>query len=382
LNRSDSGSSESSSSASGFHVIPDSLFHASLKFLDLQAASGRILSGLGQGLLPTGGMAGNDDAGRGFAKRYDPAAQSVSTGLAAANKQLGDTADGLLAMAFNYLQAEQGSNFLVPKAVGGGPQRNCRADEQAIALPSAVGNGQESSLPLIGQFWPQGDPDRMRQAARTWREVAALAEELSRRGSMVVAEVTYANNGKAVDAFAESWAPMTTLLSQVAIASRGLAKANDAFAQRVDDQRHTMETIAGTMAIATGIGIAATVFSLGLSDGAAVVVDAAEVAAAADAAITFGIAVEGAAEVTALVGADAAIEATIVTLPTIAAVAAETSLVSTSSLGMAASVAIVPAGVALYLTNVKTAAAAGDGPSLPLAGGVGDPLLNLSLIHI
>jgi hypothetical protein len=169
---------------------------------------------------------------------------------------------------------------------------------------------------------------------------------------------------------------MTTLLSQVAIASRSLAKANDAFAQRVDDQRHKMETIAGTMAIATGLGIAATVFSLGLSDAATVVVDTAEVAAAADAAITFGVAVESAAEVTALVGADAAIEATILTLPTITAVAAETSLVSTGSLGMAASVAIVPAGVALYLTNVKTVAAAGDAPLLPLAGGVGDPLLN------
>ncbi len=362
-------------SGSSFHVVPDSLFNASLKFLDLQAASSRIIGGLGNGLGSTGGMAGNDDAGRAFSSRYNPAGQSVSNGLGSTNKQLGDFADGLLAMAFNYLKAEMGSNFLVPQAYGNGPQRGCRTDEQVVAVPSAVGAGQESSLPLIGQFWPQGDPDRVRHAAATWRQVAALSEELSRRGATVVAAVTGANSGKAIDAFAQSWTPMTTLLSEVAVTSRKLAAAADSYAQRIDDERHTIEAIGASIAVATTAGIVLTVFTLGISDGVAGGGDVALIAAAADAAITFSGEVAGAGEVAALFGADAAIESSILTLPTITAVAAETELVgvSASSLEMVASV--VPPGVALFLNNVQDVAAAGNQYPTVTAGLV-DPLLN------
>jgi len=364
-------------SATSFQVVPDSLFHASLKFLDLQGASGRILGGLGQGLGPSGGMAGNDDAGRAFAARYNPAGQSVSNGLVSGNKQLGDIADGLLAMAFNYLQAEMGSNFMVPQAMGGGPQRSCRTDEQAVAVPAAVGAGQESSLPLIGQFWPQGDPDRLRHAATTWRQVATLTEELGRRGATVVIEATNGNSGKAIDAFAESWTPMARLLSEIATTSRALAAASETYAQRIDDQRLTIEAIGATIAIATTAGIVLTIFTLGGSDVVAAGSDAALVAAAADAAITFEIEVAGAGEVAALVGADAAVEGAIVTLPAIAPIAAEAELVgvSASSLEMVASV--VPPGVVLFLNNVQDVAAADNVPPMaPMSGDILDPLLN------
>jgi hypothetical protein len=362
-------------STTSFQVVPDSLFHASLRFLDLQGASSRILGGLGQGLGPTGGMAGNDDAGRAFAARYNPAAQSVSNGLAGANKQLGDVADGLLAMAFNYLQAEMGSNFMVPQAMGGGPQRSCRADEQAVAVPAAIGVGQESSLPLIGQFWPQGDPDRLRHAATAWRQVATLTEELGRRGATVVIEATNGNRGKAIDAFAESWTPMAKLLSEIATTSRALAVASETYAQRIDDQRLTIEAIGATIAIATTAGIVLTIFTLGGSDVVAAGSDAALVAAAADAAITFEVEVAGAGEVAALIGADAAVEGAIVTLPVIAPIAAEAELVSVGSLEMVASV--VPPGVVLFLNNVQDVAAADNvSPMAPVSGDILDPLLN------
>jgi len=365
-------------SATSFQVVPDSLFHASLKFLDLQAASGRILGGLGQGLGPTGGMAGNDNAGRAFGASYNPAAQSVSNGLASSNKQLGDIADGLLAMAFNYLQAEMGSNFMVPQAIGGGPQRSCRTDEQAVAVPAAVGAGQESSLPLIGQFWPQGDPGRLRHAATTWRQVAALTEELGRRGATVVIEATNGNTGKAIDAFAESWTPMSKLLSEITTVSRALAVASETYAQQIDDQRQTIEEIAAAIAIATTAGVALTVFTLGASDFFAEGGDLALVAAAGEAAVAFEVEVAGAGEVAALVGADAAVEGAIVTLPAIAPIAAEAELVgvSASSLEMVASV--VPPGVVLFLNNNVLDVAAADNvpPMAPVSGDVLDPLLN------
>jgi hypothetical protein len=365
-------------SGSSFHVVPDSLFHASLKFLDLQAASSRIIGGLGNGIGSTGGMAGNDDAGRAFSSRYNPAAQSVSNGLGSTNKQLGDFADGLLAMAFNYLKAEMGSNFLVPQAYGNGPQRGCRTDEQVVAVPSAVGVGQESSLPLIGQFWPQGDPSQLRHAAAIWRQLASVTEELTRRGASAVAEVTGANSGKAVDAFAQSWAPITALLSEIAVTSRKLATAADTFAQHIDDQQHTIEAIGASIAVATTAGILLTVFTLGVSDVVVAGGDVVLIGTAAEAAVTFAAEVAGAGEVAALVGADAAIEGAILTLPTITAVAAEAELVgvSASSLGIAASIAIVPVGVGLLLTNAQPAAAAGDVPWLSQFLGLGDPLLN------
>jgi hypothetical protein len=363
-------------STPSFHVVPDSLFNASLKFLDLQAASGRLLSGMGSGLGPTGGMAGNDDAGRAFATRYNPAAQSVSNGLGSVNKQLGDIADGLLAMAFNYLQAEMGSNFLVPQVFGDGPQKSCRADEQAVAVPAAEGVGQESSLPLIGQFWPQGDPDRLRHAAATWRQVAALAEELGRRGATVIAGVTDANSGKAIDAFSQSWQPMSVLMTEIAATSRKLVTASDSFAQRVDDERHTIEAIGASIAVATTAGVLLTVFTLGFSDVIVTGGDAALIAAAGDAAITFGVEAAGAGEVAALVGADAAIEGSILTLPAIAAVAAETELVGVSAGSLELVASIVPPGVALFLTNVQDVAAASNDQSTLMSGGLGNPLLN------
>jgi len=216
---------------------------ASVRFRDLQVAAGRILSGLDHAVAPTGGMAGSDDAGRVFAERYDPAAQSVCSGLVRARKQLADAADRLLAMAWNCLQAEQGSNFRVPQVFGDVPERSRPADDPLIAVPSAAGAGEQSGRPLIGQFWPHGDPERLRPAAAAWGRVAELTEELSRRSTTIVAEMADANGGAAIDAFAESWTPLTTLLTEVATTSRKLNTACDFFARRIEDQRHTIEAV-------------------------------------------------------------------------------------------------------------------------------------------
>lgn len=362
--------------ATSFHVVPDSLFRASTRFLDLQVASGRILGVLGHGLASTGGMSGSDDAGRAFASRYQPAAQSASNGLARSNKQLGDIADGLLAMAFNYLQAELGSNFLVPKAMQDGPTRSCRADEQAVAIPSALGRGQESSIPLIGQFWPQGDPVRLRTAAGAWRQVAALAEELSRRGSIIVADVAATNSGRAVDSFAQSWTPMTTVLAEIAALSRKLATAADTYAQHIDDQRRTIEEIAATIAVATTAGIVLTVFTLGASDVVAEGSDAVLIATAADAAVTYSTEVAAAGEVAALAAADEAVAGVVVTLPLIAPVAAGAELVGVSADFAAV---VVPPGVVLFLNGVQDVAAADNPPYSTITSGYANPYLNGAL---
>ena len=362
-------------SGSSFHVVPDSLFTGSLKFQDLHDGSTRILSGLGSGMGSSKGMAGNDDAGHQFAAKYDPSAQSVSNGLFSTVKQFADIADGLLAMAFNYLQAEQGSNFLVPQVFGGQPELSCRTNQQAVAIPSAQGNAEQSSLPLIGQFWPQGDPVRLRHAAATWRQVAALVEEASSRGAGAVSGVTDANSGQAIDAFAQSWVPVSTLLAQIADVSRKLATAAESYAQQIDDERARIEEIGVTIAVATTAGVLLTVFTLGISDEVVVGGDVALVGAAAEAAATYAVEVAGAGEVAALAGTDAAIEGSILTLPLIAPIAAEAELVGVSAGSLETVATIVPAGVWLFTNGVEDVAAAGyTTPQATTAPG--DPLLN------
>ncbi|MER7672108.1 toxin glutamine deamidase domain-containing protein [Kitasatospora sp. NPDC096128] len=66
----------------------------------------------------------------------------------------------------------------------------------------------EELVPLLartGHPWPQADEDALRKAAAHWREFAAEAERITRRGGESVQRVAADNSGHAVDSFTAYW---------------------------------------------------------------------------------------------------------------------------------------------------------------------------------
>ncbi|MFI9322186.1 toxin glutamine deamidase domain-containing protein [Kitasatospora aureofaciens] len=66
----------------------------------------------------------------------------------------------------------------------------------------------EELVPLLartGHPWPQADEEALRKAAAHWREFAAEADRITRRGGESVQRVAADNSGHAVDAFTAYW---------------------------------------------------------------------------------------------------------------------------------------------------------------------------------
>lgn len=359
----------------GFAVKPDTLYSSSVKFLDLQGAGERITGYLTGGLAPTGGMAGDDEAGRAFAKSYDAAAGSVMTGLARGSTQLGGMAAGLLQMAVNYWKADAHSSFGAPgmKTAPNAPE----CDPSAVGhVPTAVGENHSDVPSILRKFWPQGDTGKLREAAGVWRTGAGLVDGLISRGFSVTCDVTGSNTGDAIDAFAKSWGQLggaacygsvsadAPLLANVSGTCRALASACDDYASRVEGQRKHLEHLAIAAGIIAGLGILGTVFTLGGSDGAAAGADTAILAAAVT---SFEVAVEGSAELAVLTEAEAIVAAAAADLPEIVPLVAETTPVGLTpaalgSIGLGIFGATFPNG---------PAGAAPTGPGSPIGGPVG-----------
>jgi hypothetical protein len=151
----------------GFHVVPTDMVISSAGFTDLQNWAAQIHSGLIGSADAAAGMAGDDTAGHLFAAKYDPAAQSVVDAFGRAVAQLGGIANGLYTMALNYTKtdADIAANLMRPQALPQSSAPQCDQESQHVAIPSAVGHNTSTVSQVIAKFWPQGSPDKLRQAA-------------------------------------------------------------------------------------------------------------------------------------------------------------------------------------------------------------------------
>ncbi|MER7843347.1 toxin glutamine deamidase domain-containing protein [Kitasatospora sp. NPDC096077] len=99
----------------------------------------------------------------------------------------------------------------------------------------------EDLVPLLartGRPWPQADEEALRTAAGHWREFAAEAERITRRGGESVRRVAADNSGHAVDSFTAYWRTLDDggkgCLVDAHTAVGLVAAAFDAAAQAVD----------------------------------------------------------------------------------------------------------------------------------------------------
>ncbi|MFH8591248.1 WXG100 family type VII secretion target [Streptomyces rimosus] len=173
---------------------------------------------------------------------------------------------------------------------------------------SAADKAKEIVQDLTGMWWPEGDEDELREAARAWRTFADDVEDVTAAAHKPAQDVIDNNKGPGIEAFGEFWRKYhgggKGYLDDVASAARDMAKALDKFADQIAEAktkiRHELE-IAGAVLVA---GTALALFTGGISEIAAAGATEAIIAAAG----TAGVAVSATvAEIAGTVLATAAI---------------------------------------------------------------------------
>ncbi|MGW1791774.1 WXG100-like domain-containing protein, partial [Streptomyces tubercidicus] len=172
----------------------------------------------------------------------------------------------------------------------------------------AADKAKEVVQDLTGMWWPEGDEDELREAARAWRTYADDVEDCTAACHKKAQDVIDNNKGKSIDAFGGFWRKYhgggKGYLDDVASAARDMAKALDKYADQVAEAKKKIEhelEIAGAVLV---VGTALAVFTGGITELAAVGATEAIVAAAS----TAGVAVSATvAEIAGTVLATAAI---------------------------------------------------------------------------
>lgn len=172
----------------------------------------------------------------------------------------------------------------------------------------AADKAKEVVQALTGMWWPEGDEDELREAARAWRTYADDVEDCTAACHKKAQDVIDNNKGKSIDAFGEFWRKYhgggKGYLDDVVSAARDMAKALDKYADQVAEAKKKIEhelEIAGAVLV---VGTALAVFTGGITEVAAVGATEAIVAAAS----TAGVAVSATvAEIAGTVLATAAI---------------------------------------------------------------------------
>ncbi|MGW2393924.1 restriction endonuclease fold toxin-2 domain-containing protein [Streptomyces lydicamycinicus] len=335
---------------SGFHVDPPKMLVSSAGFTDLHSWASQIHRALVGSLDDAAGMAGDDDTGRSFAAKYDPAAQAFVDALGKGLGQLGGTANGLYTMAMNYIRtdADVAAKFMKPQQLPASSNPQCDEEPKKIEIPTAVGQANWVVREIIAQFWPQGDPDKLRQAAKDWRHVGELVSRLGTEGDKLIRSVTASSEAKAVDSCAANWRKMHNgganrpLLNALATSAQNLARACDAYATGIDDLRDTLEELAVAAGGVAAVGVALTVFTVGISDVAAVGGEAAIVAEAGIAATALTAEIEASAELAVLAEAASIIDAAAADLIPVVTAAPLTATASAPALSLAAATGVTP----------------------------------------
>ncbi|MFE3774500.1 WXG100 family type VII secretion target [Streptomyces sp. NPDC059122] len=172
----------------------------------------------------------------------------------------------------------------------------------------AADKAKEIVQDLTGMWWPEGDEDELREAARAWRAFADDVDDCTAACHKKAQDVIDNNKGAGIEAFAGFWKKYhgggKGYLDDVASAARDMAKALDKFADQIADAKKKIEhelEIAGAVIVA---GTALALFTGGISEVAAAGATEAIVAAAGAAGVAVSATV---AEIAGTVLATAAI---------------------------------------------------------------------------
>lgn len=173
---------------------------------------------------------------------------------------------------------------------------------------SAADEAKEIVQDLTGMWWPEGDEDQLREAARAWRTYADDVEDCTAACHKKAQDVIDNNKGQGIEAFSKFWRQYhgggKGYLDDVATAARDMAKALDKYADQIAEAKKKIEhelEIAGAVLVA---GTVLALFTGGISEVAAGAATEAIVAAASTAGVAVSTTI---AEIAGTVLATAAI---------------------------------------------------------------------------
>ena len=121
----------------------------------------------------------------------------------------------------------------------------------------AADKAKEIVQDLTGMWWPEGDEDELREAARAWRTFADDVEDCTAACHKKAQDVIDNNKGQSIDAFETFWRKYhgggKGYLDDLATAARDMAKALDKFADQIAEAKRKIEhelEIAGAVLVA------------------------------------------------------------------------------------------------------------------------------------
>ncbi|MEU3190852.1 DUF6531 domain-containing protein [Streptomyces sp. NPDC006992] len=130
-------------------------------------------------------------------------------------------------------------------------------------------------LDTMGLHWPDGDPEKLRDAAKAWRTFAGTVDDVRTATNHSARSVIDVNSGEAVDAFDKFWSRYVGKgekgwLRDLPKSARHMAEALDDLADEIDDAVSKLWTEIAACATVIVTGIILTGPTLGASDAAAV----------------------------------------------------------------------------------------------------------------
>ncbi|WP_413252263.1 hypothetical protein [Streptomyces lydicus] len=275
------------------NLHPDDLHSVALKFAKGQDRIIAIGKSLQSGLDGASGMAGNDDYGHKYAKKYDPAAKALFLTISGAVRAIGQASTALVQTANNYMKADHHSNPHAGK--GGGPEQYSPPPvftDVSISPPdSALGAGDSSMPEVLAKYWPNGHQDKLHAAAHAYRSAASAIDDLGNDLHQQVRSLTDSSSDDSIEAMAEFWGKIwrggkgagKAPLSAAKHACEQLANACEKFAQAIDsahsETEHKLAEAGIAITVTTIVGVILTPFTGGGSDAAAAALDSAEAAA-------------------------------------------------------------------------------------------------------
>lgn len=164
---------------------PAAVKRAALKYQQLAREIGAGVHGIADLLSGMSGMAGNDNGAKDFCQEYDPAAKDGLEAGAYASNALNTCADLLFATAVNHENADTASAPTGQTVPASAPPVTPAMDTPSV--PSALGGAPPPSWwasiegYVQGAMWPNGDPEKLRQAAGRWITNAEFTEGEIRR---------------------------------------------------------------------------------------------------------------------------------------------------------------------------------------------------------
>ena len=241
--------------AAGFSVQIDDLRAAATAFAQLRTDAEGVL-GAG-GLGGTGGMAGRDPVLAAWRARYDAMAAAQWAASTTAVSTLGAIATKLSNTADTYLGAEHDATARFGRQPAMPPE-GATGDAERLGAPGpppSTGAGGPDVPDVLAEYFPGGDPERLRAAAAYWSALADGMGRVASTGDAAFRRLTDSGDGAAFSAMRTFWATRFTPCATDPLFNavvNGAGTLRDTCGALADLIEHTRAAVRGAAAEAVG----------------------------------------------------------------------------------------------------------------------------------